>query len=103
MPKKKLPTTLEECNAELELARKQLSQYQNRTKMLERKISAELRRERNHRIYLYGGFLESIVPELKTMKEDEGKDFLYHIATGTEAQQYLKKRAEGGAAESYPW
>lgn len=44
MPKKKFPTTLEECNAELELARKQLSQYQNRTKMLERKISAELRR-----------------------------------------------------------
>lgn len=103
MPKKKLPTTLEECNAELELAQKQLSQYQNRTKMLERKISAELRRERNHRIYLYGGFLESIVPELKTMTEDEGKDFLYHIATSTEARQYLIKRAEGGAAESYPW
>lgn len=103
MPKKKLPTTLEACNAELELARKQLSQYQNRTKILEQKISAELRRARNHRIYLYGGFLESIVPELKTMTEDEGKDLLYHIATGTEAQQYLKKRAGGGKAESYPW
>ena len=39
--------------------------------------------------------MESIVPELKTMTEDEGKDFLYHIAKSTEAQEYLKKRAEG--------
>ena len=52
-------------------------------------------KERNHRIFLYGGFMESIVPELKTMTEDEGKDFLYHIAKSTEAQEYLKKRAEG--------
>lgn len=27
--------------------------------------------------------------------EDEGKDFLYHIAKSSEAQEYLKKRAEG--------
>ena len=39
--------------------------------------------------------MESIVPELKTMTEDEGKDFLYHIAKSSEAQEYLKKRAEG--------
>ena len=38
--------------------------------------------------------MESIVPELKTMTEDEGKDFLYHIAKSMEAQEYLKKRAE---------
>ncbi len=38
--------------------------------------------------------MESIVPELKTMTEDEGKDFLYHIAKGADAQEYLKKRAE---------
>ena len=62
---------------------------------LNRKLSVEKRKERNHRIFLYGGFMESIVPELKTMTEDEGKDFLYHIAKSTEAQEYLKKRAEG--------
>ena len=39
--------------------------------------------------------MESIVPELKTMTEDEGKDFLYHIAKSSEAQEYLKKRAKG--------
>lgn len=67
-------------------------------KMLNRKLSAEKRKERNHRIFLFGGFMESIVPELKTMTEDEGKDFLYHIAKSTEAQEYLKKRAEGVGA-----
>ena len=95
MPKKKLPQTIEECNAELERTQKQLQQYENRNKMLNRKLSAEKRKERNHRIFLFGGFMESIVPELKTMTEDEGKDFLYHIAKSTEAQEYLKKRTEG--------
>ena len=33
MPRKQ-PTTLAECNAELELAQKQLRQYQNREKVL---------------------------------------------------------------------
>ena len=96
--KKKLPQTVEECNAELERTQKLLQQYENRNKMLNRKLSAEKRKERNHRIFLFGGFMESIVPELKTMTEDEGKDFLYHIAKSTEAQEYLKKRAEGVGA-----
>ena len=82
MPKKKLPQTIEECNAELERTQKLLQQYENRNKMLNRKLSTEKRKERNHRIFLFGGFMESIVPELKTMTEDEGKDFLYHIAYG---------------------
>lgn len=94
MPRKQ-PTPLEECNAELEHTQKQLQQYENRNKMLNRKRSVEKRKKRNHRIFLYGGFMESIVPELKTMTEDEGKNFLYHIAKSMEAQEYLKKRAEG--------
>lgn len=95
MTKKKIPQTIEECNAELERTQKLLQQYENRNKMLNRKLSVEKRKERNHRIFLFGGFMESIVPELKTMTEDEGKDFLYHIAKSMEAQEYLKKRAEG--------
>ena len=55
MPKKKLPQTIEECNAELERTQKLLQQYENRNKMLNRKLSAEKRRERNHRIFLFGG------------------------------------------------
>ena len=95
MTKKKTPQTIEECNAELERTQKKIRQYENRSKMLDRRLAIEKRKERNHRIFLFGGFMESIVPELKTMTEDEGKDFLYHIAKSTEAQEYLKKRAEG--------
>ncbi len=73
MAKKKIPQTIEECNAELERTQKLLQQYENRNKMLNRKLSVEKRKERNHRIFLFGGFMESIVPELKTMTEDEGK------------------------------
>ncbi len=64
--------------------------------MLDRKLLAELRRQRNHRIFLYGGFLESIVPELKATTEAEGKAFVYHIAKSTEAQAFLRRRTEGG-------
>ena len=102
MTKKKIPQTIEECNAELERTQKLLQQYENRNKMLNRKLSVEKRKERNHRIFLFGGFMESIVPELKTMTEDEGKDFLYHIAKSMEAQEYLKKRAEGGRSRIIP-
>ena len=97
MPKKKLPQTIEECNAELERTQKQLQQYENRNKMLNRKLSAEKRKERNHRIFLFGGFMESIVPELKTMTEDEGKDFLYssHHATNERTGQVASEIQKG--------
>lgn len=49
MPRKQ-PTTLAECNAELELAQKQLQQYQNREKVLTRKLFVEERRIRTHRL-----------------------------------------------------
>ena len=78
MTKKKTPQTIEECNAELELTQKQLQQYENRNKMLNRKLSVEKRKERNHRIFLFGGFMESIVPELIAMMDEEAKDYLYH-------------------------
>ena len=102
MTKKKLPQTIEECNAELERTEKQLQQYESRNKILNRKLSVEKRKERNHRIFLFGGFMESIVPELKTMTEDEGKDFLYHIAKSSEAQEYLKKTRRGGGSQIIP-
>ena len=90
-PKEK---TIEELHAEIAANERKIQQYKNRKKIITQQISRETRRERNHRIFLYGGFMESIVPGLKTMTEDEGKDFLYHIAKGADAQEYLKKRAE---------
>ena len=87
--------TLEELTAEIEDGKKKIRQFENREKMLRQKLSVEERKARNHRLCKRGGFMESLVPELKTMTEDEGKDFLYHIAKSMEAQEYLKKRAEG--------
>lgn len=91
-PKEK---TIEELTAEIAANERKIQQYKNRKKIITQQISRETRKERNHRIFLYGGFLESIVPELKTMTEDECKDFLYHIAKSSEAKKYLKERADG--------
>ena len=101
---RKQPTTLAECNAELELVQKQLRQYQNREKMLTRKmltrkLSVEERRIRTHRLCARGGYLESIVPELIAMTDEEAKDYLYHAVHSEEAKAFLKKRAEGGVTE----
>ena len=46
MSKKKPPTTIEECNAEMELTQKKIRQYENRNKMLDRKLAIEKRKER---------------------------------------------------------
>ena len=94
MPKKKLPQTIEECNAELERTQKLLQQYENRNKMLNRKLSAEKRRERNHRIFLFGGFMESLVPELIAMPDEDAQTFFRLALTSEPAREFLRKRAE---------
>ena len=94
MPKKKLPQTIEECNAELERTQKLLQQYENRNKMLNRKLSVEKRKERNHRIFLFGGFMESIVPELITMTDEDAQTFFRLALTSEPAREFLRKRAE---------
>lgn len=55
MTKKKLPETIEECNAKMELTQKKIRQYENRNKMLDRKLVIEKRKERNHRLCSRGG------------------------------------------------
>ena len=56
MTKKKTPQTIEECNAELELTQKKIRQYENRSKMLDRRLAIEKRKERNHRLCSRGGY-----------------------------------------------
>lgn len=53
MSKKKPPTTIEECNAEMELTQKKIRQYENRNKMLDRKLAIEKRKERKHSLKLF--------------------------------------------------
>ena len=94
MTKKKMPQTIEECNAELERTQKQLQQYENRNKILNRKLSAEKRKERNHRLCSRGGFIESIVPELITMTDEDAQTFFRLALTSEPAREFLRKRAE---------
>ena len=44
MTKKKTPQTIEECNAELERTQKKIRQYENRSKMLDRRLAIEKRK-----------------------------------------------------------
>ena len=60
MSKKKPPTTIEECNAEMELTQKKIRQYENRNKMLDRKLAIEKRKERNHRLCSRGATLKAL-------------------------------------------
>ena len=93
MTKKKTPQTIEECNAELERTEKQLQQYENRNKILNRKLSVEKCKERNHRLCSRGGFIESIVPELITMTDEDAQTFFRLALTSEPAREFLRKRA----------
>ena len=87
--------THEELTAEIEQNKKKIRQYENREKMLRQKLSQEERRTRSHRLIVRGAVFESIVPEAKSMTDEEAAAFLWLALTGTEAREYLKKRAEG--------
>lgn len=102
MTKKKTPQTIEECNAEMERTQQKIRQYENRNKMLDRKLAIEKRKERNHRLCLRGGFMESITPELIDMSDEEAKTFLRLILNSETARAFLKKRAEETSTEKDP-
>ena len=88
--------TREELTAEIEDRKKKIQQFENREKMLRQKLSKEERRTRSHRLIVRGAVFESIVPEAKTMTDEEAADLLRLALTGEEARAYLKKRAEDG-------
>ena len=102
MTKRKTPQTIEECNAELERTQQKIRQYENRNKMLDRKLAIEKRKERNHRLCLRGGYMESITPELIDMSDEEAKAFLRIILNSETARAFLEKRAEGRETENNP-
>ena len=102
MTKKKMPQTIEECNAEMERTQQKIRQYENRNIMLDRKLALEKRKERNHRLCLRGGYMESITPELIDMTDEEAKAFLRLILHTEEAREFLRKRAEGTTTEKDP-
>ena len=90
--------THEELTAEIEEGKKKIRQYENREKVLRQKLTQEERRTRSHRLIVRGAVFESIVPEAKTMTDEEAAAFLRVALTSEEAREFLKKRAEDGNA-----
>ena len=90
--------TREELTAEIEDGKKKIRQLENREKVLRQKLSQEERRTRSHRLIVRGAVFESIVPEAKTMTDEEAAAFLRLALTSEPARAYLKKRAEDGNA-----
>ena len=91
--------TREELTAGIEDAKKKIWQYQNREKIIKQKLSIEERRARNHRLCKRGGFMESLVPELIAMPDEEATVFLRLALMSEPAQRFLKKRAGDGKRE----
>ena len=91
--------TRAELTAEIEDGQKKIRQYENREKILRQKLSREERRTRSHRLIVRGAVFESIVPETKTMTDEEAAAFLRLALTSEPAREFLKKRAESGNAE----
>ena len=91
--------TREELQAEIEDGKKKIRQLENREKIIKQKLSVEERKARNHRLCKRGGFMESLVPELIAMPDEAAQTFFRLALTSEPAQEFLKKRAEGGNAE----
>ena len=91
--------TREELTAEIEDSKKKIQQYENREKVLRQKLTQEERRTRSHRLIVRGAVFESIVPEAKTMTDEEAAALLRLALTSEPAREYLKKRTEGGKSE----
>ena len=88
--------TREELTAEIEEGKKKIRQFENREKIIKQKLSFEERKARNHRLCKRGGFMESLVPELIAMPDEDAKAFLRLALTSEPAQEFLKKRAGDG-------
>ena len=86
--------THEELTAEIEEGKKKIRQYENREKVLRQKLTQEERRTRSHRLIVRGAVFESIVPEAKTMTDEEAAALLRLALTSEPAREFLRKRAE---------
>ena len=86
--------THEELTAEIEEGKKKIRQYENREKVLRQKLTQEERRTRSHRLIVRGAVFESIVPESKTMTDEEAAALLRLALTSEPVREFLRKRAE---------
>ena len=90
--------TREELTAGIEDGKKKIRQIENREKVLRQRLSQEERWTHSHRLIVRGAVFERIVPEAKTMTDEEAA-FLRLALASEEARAYPKKRTEGEKSE----
>ena len=78
--------TREELQAEIEDGKKKIRQLENREKIIKQKLSVEERKARNHRLCKRGGFMESLVPELIAMPDEDAQTFFRLALTSEPAR-----------------
>ena len=93
----------EELQAEIEDGKKKIRQLENREKVLRQKLSQEERRTRSHRLIVRGAVFESIVPEAKTMTDEEAAAFLRLALTSEEARGLSEKTHRGREKANNPF
>ena len=77
MPKKKNPDSLESLQAELEKAERKKKYYEQKEKILTRKVSPKLTRaERTNRLCTRAGMLESFLIHPELLSNDQVMDLL---------------------------
>ena len=74
--------------------KKKIRQLENLEKIIKQKLSVEERKARNHRLCKRGGFMESLVPELIAMPDEDAQTFFRLALTSEPAREFLRKRAE---------
>ena len=92
--------TREELQAEIEDGKKKIRQLENREKIIKQKLSVEERKARNHRLCKRGGFMESLVPELIAMPDEDAQTFFRLALTSEPAQEFLKNEPRKRQAEN---
>jgi hypothetical protein len=82
-------------------AEEEIRQLQNRKKEYEQKLKAQERKDRNHRICKRGGFLESVLPDLKGFTDAQFETFIKKtLLTDYATREINKVKAQNAPPEA---
>ena len=96
-------STRRTLNEQIESAREELRQKENRFKELLQKQKEQERRARTHRLCERGGYLESIMPETITLTKEQFQSFLDKTLLTDFARKTLSGlTAQGSGGQYHP-
>ena len=97
MPKSKYTLT-----EQIERAKEDIKQETNKLKLLNQKNKEQERKARNHRLCKWGGYLESKLPEVITLTDEQYYSFLEKTLFTDHARRILAGLTERNAAIPSP-